>query len=127
MAEFSFPVNPLSSSASWLRTCRGAVRPHGEAESAVGVVGRVGNSQGELSKRVWEAQGAFHGRGAFHRPGSHPSFFSGRFRRDGPFITILWALCSTRSRIASATVGSPSWSCHRFVGSWLVMIVDRTA
>lgn len=35
-----------------------------------------------------------------------------------------WALCTSRSRMASARVGSPMTSCHWSTGIWLVRIVE---
>ena len=49
-----------------------------------------------------------------------------RFLRiDSPRISMRWALCTSRSRILSARVGSPICSCHLATGSWLVKIMDR--
>jgi len=49
-----------------------------------------------------------------------------RFLRiDSPFSAILCAVCTTRSRIASASVGSLSDSCHALTGNCLVISVVR--
>ena len=50
-------------------------------------------------------------------------FFGLALRSDSPFRAILWALCTMRSRIASASVGSDSHSCQAEIGSWLVISV----
>lgn len=47
-------------------------------------------------------------------------------RRDGPFSTIRWQLERIRSQIASATVGSPIWSCQSSGERWLVRTVERS-
>jgi hypothetical protein len=47
------------------------------------------------------------------------------FRIDGPFSDSTCALWTSRSQIASATVGSASISCQLFVGTWLVTTVER--
>ena len=47
------------------------------------------------------------------------------FLIDGPFNDSTCALWTSRSQIASATVGSASISCQVFVGAWLVTTVDR--
>ena len=47
-------------------------------------------------------------------------------RIDSPRISMRWALCTSRSRMLSAKVGSPICSCHLATGSWLVKIVERT-
>ena len=49
-----------------------------------------------------------------------------RFRIESPFRSSLYALCTRRSRIASASVGSPTMSCHLSTGTWLVTTVERT-
>ena len=46
-------------------------------------------------------------------------------RMDSPRISMRWALCTSRSRMLSAKVGSPICSCHLATGSWLVRIVER--
>ena len=43
---------------------------------------------------------------------------------DWPLSVIRWALCTRRSRRASAMVGSPITLCQCSTGSWLVMMVD---
>ena len=49
-----------------------------------------------------------------------------RFLRiDSPPISMRWALCTSRSRMLSAKVGSPICSCHLVTGSWLVRTVER--
>lgn len=49
-----------------------------------------------------------------------------RFLRiDSPRISMRWALCTSRSRMLSAKVGSPICSCHWATGSWLVSTVER--
>ena len=42
------------------------------------------------------------------------------FLIESPRISIRWALCTSRSRIPSARVGSPTCSCQRETGSWEV-------
>jgi hypothetical protein len=50
-----------------------------------------------------------------------------RFLRiDSPRISIRWALWTSRSRMLSASVGSPIRSCHLATGSWLVRTVERS-
>ncbi len=50
-----------------------------------------------------------------------------RFLRiESPRISIRCALCTSRSRMPSASVGSPICSCQRETGSWEVRIVERT-
>jgi len=54
------------------------------------------------------------------------AFFPPRsLRMDSPRISMRWALCTSRSRMLSAKVGSPICSCHWATGSWLVRIVER--
>jgi hypothetical protein len=48
-----------------------------------------------------------------------------RLRMESPFKAILYALWTSRSRIASARVGSPIAACQCSTGSWLVTIVAR--
>ena len=49
-----------------------------------------------------------------------------RFLRiESPFISMRWALWTRRSRIPSATVGSPTCSCQRATGSCEVRIIER--
>jgi hypothetical protein len=51
-----------------------------------------------------------------------------RFLRiDSPRISMRWALCTSRSRMLSARVGSQICSCHWATGNWLVKIVERLA
>jgi AcrR family transcriptional regulator len=48
------------------------------------------------------------------------------FRRmDAPFRVIVWALWTSRSRMASANVASPMTACQCSTGSWLVTRVAR--
>ena len=47
------------------------------------------------------------------------------FLIDGPFSDSTCALWTSRSQIASASVGSASISCQLFVGTWLVTTVER--
>jgi hypothetical protein len=49
------------------------------------------------------------------------------FLFDGPLTMRQWVRLRTLSQMASATVGSPRWSCQLEVGSWLMMTVDRVA
>jgi len=50
-----------------------------------------------------------------------------RFLRiESPRISIRWALWTSRSRIPSASVGSPICSCQRETGSCEVTMVERT-
>ena len=46
-------------------------------------------------------------------------------RIDSPCISMRWALCTSRSRMLSAKVGSPICSCHLATGNWLVKMVER--
>ena len=46
-------------------------------------------------------------------------------RIESPFMSMRWALWTRRSRIPSATVGSPTCSCQRATGSCEVRIIDR--
>ena len=46
------------------------------------------------------------------------------FLNDWPESCILWALCTIRSRIASATDPSPMVSCQFSTGSWEAIMVD---
>jgi len=48
-------------------------------------------------------------------------------RMLSPRMSSRWALCTNRSRIASARVGSARYSCHAATGSWLVMSVEQVA
>ena len=50
--------------------------------------------------------------------------FAPRSLIDGPFNSILCALYINLSMIASASVGSPIYSYHLSMGSWLAIIVD---
>ena len=55
------------------------------------------------------------------RRATHSFFSSGglRFLRiDSPRISIRWAVCTRRSRMPSAMVGSPICSCQRETGNW---------
>jgi len=64
-------------------------------------------------------------------PGPEPLPFSQAFlpprslRIDSPCISMRWALCTSRSRMLSAKVGSPICSCHLATGTWLVRIMER--
>ena len=53
--------------------------------------------------------------------------FALRFRIDSPLSSILYALWTRRSRMASAKVGSPMASCQCSTGNWLVTIVARVS
>ncbi len=54
------------------------------------------------------------------------AFFPPRsLRMDSPRNSMRWALCTRRSRMLSAKVGSPICSCHWATGSWLVRMVER--
>ena len=46
-------------------------------------------------------------------------------RIEPPLISKRWALCTKRSRMLSASGGSPIGSCHLSTGSWLVKMVER--
>ena len=46
-------------------------------------------------------------------------------RIDSPRSSMRWALCTKRSRMASASVGSPICSCQRDTGSCEVRIIER--
>ena len=50
--------------------------------------------------------------------------FAPRSLMDGPFNSILYALYISLSMIASASVGSPIYSYHLSMGSWLAIILD---
>ena len=56
------------------------------------------------------------------RPYAPPPRF---LRIESPFISMRWALWTRRSRMPSATVGSPICSCQRATGSCEVRIIDR--
>ncbi len=57
---------------------------------------------------------------------SSVKFLLHSFRRmPSPFNSMRWALCTIRSRMASAMVGSPIMACQPETGSCAVMIVDR--
>ena len=45
-------------------------------------------------------------------------------RMDSPFSSMRWALCTSRSRMLSAMVGSPIWTCQEDTGNWLVSRVE---
>jgi hypothetical protein len=47
-------------------------------------------------------------------------------RMESPRISMVCALCTGRSRMSSASVGSPTCSCQRETGSCEVKIVERT-
>ena len=54
------------------------------------------------------------------------AFLSPRCMRiDSPRISMRWALCTKRSRMASANVGSPICSCQRDTGCCEVKISER--
>ena len=49
-----------------------------------------------------------------------------RFLRiDSPFSSMRWALCTSRSRMESARVGSPIWACQLATGNCEVSSVKR--
>jgi hypothetical protein len=50
--------------------------------------------------------------------------FSALTRRRAPLSSMRWAWCTMRSRMVSARVGSPTTSCQRLTGSWLVSRVE---
>jgi hypothetical protein len=56
--------------------------------------------------------------------GGHGSTFFRNLRRLSPWSSILWALWTRRSRMASARVGSPTTSNHCWTGIWLVTRVE---
>ena len=60
-------------------------------------------------------------------PPSLPSAGYSLFRLDFPLSAMRWALCTSRSRMASASVGSPIASCQCSTGSWLVTRVECVA
>ena len=65
--------------------------------------------------------------GPFASPRFAYAFGLPRFLRiESPRISMRWALCTSRSRMPSASVGSPICSCHRETGSCEVRIVERT-
>src|SRR5947207_10172347 len=92
-------------------------------------VERVENSLWFLEFSTLSTGRHFHG--AFHLASSERSdagycSFPPRFLRiDSPRISRRWALCTKRSRMLSAQVGSPICSCHLATGSWLVRTVER--
>src|ERR1700756_2966746 len=56
----------------------------------------------------------------------HFSSFSPFFlRMESPRISMRCALCTSRSRIPSASVGSPICSCQRATGNYQVRIIER--
>jgi len=61
------------------------------------------------------------GRSHARLPKAHDSYASSL-----PRISMRWALCTSRSRMPSASVGSPICSCHRETGSCEVRTVERT-
>src|SRR4030042_3399463 len=65
-------------------------------------------------------QGNLQNSGGSFQPES--SFFD--FLMDSPFKSILWALCISRSQMASATVGLAMISCHLEIGNCEVMMVE---
>ena len=87
------------------------------------------------NRRGWaRAPGRFAGRNAAEghdgrlvrgglADGSAPA---GVRRMDSPDSSMRCTFSSRRSKIPSATVGSPSASCHMATGSWLVTIVERS-
>ena len=67
------------------------------------------------------------GRLALAGEGYHFAFGLPRFLRiESPRISMRWALCTSRSRIPSASVGSPICSCQRETGSCEVRMVELT-
>src|SRR6266478_4253591 len=58
--------------------------------------------------------------------GGYPLYLPRLLRIESPRISMRWALCTRRSRMPSASVGSPICSCHRETGSCEVRIVERT-
>src|ERR1019366_710068 len=89
-------------------------------------VGRVGNWFFEFS--TLSTRRHFHGArsGSSERSDVGHCSLPPRFLRiDSPRISMRWALCTSRSRMLSARVGSPICSCHLATGSWLVKIIDR--
>ncbi len=53
------------------------------------------------------------------------SFLSFFLRSDSPFNSIRCALCTRRSRMLSASDGSPICACHCATGAWEVSTVER--
>jgi len=60
------------------------------------------------------------------QPGSYAFGFPRFLRIESPRISMRWALWTSRSRMPSASVGSPICSCHFETGSCEVRIVERT-
>jgi len=83
----------------------------------------------ELGKGCGERDSSPVPRSVLERPdGVSPAAYAPprRFLRiESPFISMRWALWTRRSRIPSATVGSPTCSCQRATGSCEVRIMDR--
>src|ERR1700677_1498309 len=53
-----------------------------------------------------------------------PHVASSGLRRLLPVSAMRWELCTRRSRMASASVGSPTISYQRSTGTWLVMVSE---
>lgn len=56
---------------------------------------------------------------------SFPAFVLRFLRIDSPCSSMRWALCTRRSRVESAMVGSPICACQEETGSWLVSRIER--
>ena len=61
--------------------------------------------------------------GFYARAASCPAWPFRFLRIDSPCNSILCAACTSRSKMLSATVGSPICPCHLATGNWLVSIV----
>ena len=87
-------------------------------------VERVGNSLWEFSALSMGRH--FHGaRSGFSKRSDVVHSLPPRFLRiDSPRISMRYALCTNRSRMLSARVGSPICSCHLATGSWLVKMME---
>src|SRR5271168_3624537 len=109
------------------------------ASLALGVAQRVlairlaASGHGSVLRDVTQYNGPRGGRGP--HVGTPGEFVGLHFRGDGhaaarclrrlsPFNSIRCALCRIRSRMASASVGLPTISYQRSIGTWLVMISE---
>src|SRR2546428_10801023 len=76
---------------------------------------------GEPSVRTFELKPG----GGVHLPSSSADLRPRFLRIDSPLSSMRCALCTKRSRMLSAMLGSPICSCQCSMGSWLVRIVER--
>jgi hypothetical protein len=107
----------------WLRqlACSIARLPFGVAQRLF-ALGFTASRHGSVLRYVTHCNGLdrpvwFAGADALHSTASG-------LRRLLPVNAMRWELCTRRSRIASASVGSPTISYQRSTGTWLVMISE---